>query len=355
LSTRDIEKLLKNSPEETSNNQHNTWRKELDDKKYLDIAAAQRLWQESGYFARVKMAKTEEIHKWGLEVMKKGINDIVGDMKNPAVAELPKRRPGQKYMIEKELGDVIEKNATHVYRGVQLAMADEVEPFLVNFEVGKEITMPPCGWSCDPKVASDNSISRIGMTFPTVGVFFMMKSKDDKISGLHMSGLTTENTRNVMGSVAEPTRPNEDDYDTHKGFSDALAKYRLDSHKWHYYGKNKNDSTKQAEWAAMVNFEEEIARPANALAKVAKIRKIVVDKNSAERPDWYHVENGLFVYYVIELEETGKLTDNPELVMEDKRKSSKYLQKHMRGTVNKRRFTSKKKSIKLKSLIKRKK
>ena len=299
----------------------NNWRQEVllpsEQSTLIDI---QTNWQETSHW-------NSGNEKW----MNKQINEMCAKEKPPTVD--------------------INEHVPYIERGMKID-DEHVENFLSNFRIGKDVILPPSGFSARPDIA--RTFTKPGYASPGniprgVSVLLRLKPqpKSDTLVGLHLSNVD-ENSfgdapteRDILddepvppdidgvrdnSDLEEPLSPNRTDYDTDESFEEASIQYDNDMEE---YNQNLEDEYNQAleeyddlrsDWETEhdnwqmqygkilddeYGYEREIIRPGNVKQKVTNVTKHIFPITQRGRPQDLHKLENTIIIYEIEMEDAG--------------------------------------------------
>lgn len=307
--------------------QYTKWRSKQPKDETAKSLHKQKIWQKQGNWGAEDATRTKRNQFW---------NAYIKDGENPATISVPPDG--------------------HLTRGLYIS-ANEADGFLEKFEIGKEMCLPPSGFSAEAAVGT--SFSKMSVPARAVAIILRVYPPKGKkeMTGLLLSGAnegsdempeyykTEEFIKSLSDAEVEEIRWGVEALKREVAKRPELAPppYLSDEEKELYYVKQSREIMKAIDVmdASLFDREAEVIRPGNIKQKVRKVEKHVFAHSAKQESD--DTTAAPEIIYVIELEETG-WEEDASLVMEgvkSPRKTEllfKYLNKslHFAGEVVKK-------------------
>jgi len=301
--------------------QHNEWRMELSDSDQQSLLETQNEWQES-----------EHWNSYNKEYINREINKLCEDVPQVTVSS----------------------STGYIERGMSIPN-NNIKEFLFNFQIGKNIILPPSGFSSSTKVARGFvKMGIIDRPSNHVGVLLKLKPRknNNTVTGVHLSFLGDSKLVQNIPSEDEmfsnepiepdeyqlrddyadehdmPIEPDKDDHDTDEKYEEVYAQYEEDLQEYEedlqsqlddiyseYEDEKDEWQQEYDEWKIQYgplleneyDYEREIIHPGNVQQKVVNVKKHVFPITPKGRPQDLNKPAAAHVLYEIEMEEAGEV------------------------------------------------
>jgi hypothetical protein len=244
--------------------QTSEWRTSLPIRDLEGLLDIQTEWQGQSQYQRPEYERKERNHN---------INEVCsGELTNGNPPEI-----------------TVPLSTGFIERGMQIP-PEKLEAFLRNFEVGKDVILPPSGFSADLSIARDFAAMRRGYAGRKVGVLLRIRPAEgsDKMVGLHLSNSSDllPNKEEIADiEQNEPVEPDQDDFtfeDEETGerlpdeaaYEEAYINWETEHDEW-----ERELEEMQSRWDSIdsgeFDEEREIIRPGTVQQKVVSVKKHV--------------------------------------------------------------------------------